>query len=871
MKYIHKSVISLIMIFLLGMIIPAKTEAAATSTLRIINAEYPTTLQTGEEFTVGGTIQSDYTITQVGFAIRSLDQSQLYDKIVVNNPGNPYTISSEVSDALEFDQLEAGSYRYMIYAKDASGASEYIFNEIFEIEEATNQSSASSSSTLRITSATYPTTLEEGESFSLSGTISSNYSLTQVAAAIRSTDLSILYDKVVVNNPSNPYSISTTINNGIEFENLSAGTYRYILCAKDSSGTVKNVVDRTFEVTARQTTATTSTLRITSATYPTTLEEGDSFTLSGTVSSNYSLTQVAAAIRSTDLSILYDKVVVNNPSNPYSISTTINNGMEFENLSAGTYRYILCAKDSSGTTKNVVDITFEVTAKQAAASTLRVVGATYPGTLKVGESFTLEGTVKCNYAITQIGFAIRSTDQTILYDKYVINSPHNPYVISTDVNNALEFENLAAGNYRYMIYAKDASGTSKYILNETFSVTTSGQTITSGDSTLRIVSATYPVTLEEGDSFTLSGTVMSNYSLTQVAAAIRSEDLTILYDKVVVNNPSNPYIIGTVIDNAMEFNRLEYGTYRYILTAKDASGAVKNLVDQTFEVTRGASTLAITNPVYPVSVAEGTDFEFGGTITSNYNVVSLAFTIINRTTDVTVRQKNIFQNATSYTIGSEVSEAMNIEDLPIGSYKYVAAARDESGNRLTLVNQNFSVVESNEGAQYAIWPLSQVYITQGAYDTYSHQTENAFDCVIHPITGARAFAPFDGRVVAAESTWGTIWFQSDEPVRYADGTYDYMTVIFMHGQNATSLLGRSFSQGTSFYILGGTGPSGPNTYDTHLHVEVYRGRVSTSGTTISSSLAWSYRGNVVPNRALYVDSSMTSMISTYGYSFQSIS
>ena len=67
-----------------------------------------------------------------------------------------------------------------------------------------------------------------------------------------------------------------------------------------------------------------------------------------------------------------------------------------------------------------------------------------------------------------------------------------------------------------------------------------------------------------------------------------------------------------------------------------------------------------------------------------------------------------------YTIGEEVNNAMDIAGLPTGSYKYVVAARDESGMRLTLINRNFTVVE-NQGSEFAIWPLSQVYITQGAY------------------------------------------------------------------------------------------------------------------------------------------------------------
>lgn len=620
--------------------------------------------------------------------------------------------------------------------------------------------------------------------------------------------------------------------------------------------------------------AEATTLRITSATYPTVLKQGQSFTVGGIVKSNYKINEVSVVIRSTDLSKLYCKIVVNNPSNPYTLGTAVDNAMKFDTLAIGTYRYMVYAKDASGAAKFILDKTFSVTAtgqtSVTAPSTLRVVGATYPSTLKVGASFNLQGTVKCNYAIKQVSCVIRSSDKSQLYYKVIVNNPRNPYEISTEINNAMKFSSLQTGNYRYMIYAKDASGTAKYILDEPFSVTTTGQPVNVGASTLRIVSPTYPTTLELGEGFSVTGIVKSNYKINEVAVVIRSTDLSKLYYKIVIPNPSNPYTIGAAVDNAMKFNALAEGTYRYMIFAKDASGAAKFILDKTFTVKDTASKLAISNPHYPISVVYGTEFKLEGTISSNYNVVSLAFTIIDTSTNVTVRKKNIFQEKKSYTIGTEVNEAMDIAGLPVGSYKYVVAARDESGNRLTLINRTFSVVE-NEGAEYAIWPLSQVYITQGAYDSYSHQTKNAFDCVISPITGAQAFAPFDGRVVAAESTWGTIWFQSDNKVRYADGTCDYMTVIFMHGKNATSLLGRSFKQGESFYVLGGTGPAGPNTYAVHLHIEVYKGRISPAGTIIDASSAWSYRGNVYPNKAFYVKSSITTIMNAYGYAFNKIS
>lgn len=620
--------------------------------------------------------------------------------------------------------------------------------------------------------------------------------------------------------------------------------------------------------------AEASTLRIVNATYPTVLKQGQSFTVGGIVKCNYAIKEVAFVIRSTDLSKVYYKTRILNPQNPYTVGAAVDNAMKFNALPIGKYRYMIYAKDASGTSKFILDKTFSVTATggstSSSPSTLRIVGPTYPTTLKVGSSFNLEGIVKCNYAIKQVAFVIRSSDKSQLYYKTVVNNPRNPYTVTAAVNNAMKFSSLKTGNYRYMVYAKDASGTSKYILDKPFSVTTTGLPSNSGDSTLRIVSPTYPVSLEKGQGFNVAGTVKSNYTLKEVAFAIRSENLDVLYDKIVIKNPRNPYIVGSVVDNALEFDKLGEGTYRYIIHGKDASGASKNLLDKKFTVEKGASTLKITNPHYPISVLQGTEFNLEGTISSNYNVISLAFTILDRSTDMTVRKKNIFQNDTTYTIGEEVNSAMDIAGLPTGSYKYVVAAKDESGLRLTLVNRNFEVVASQD-SEVAIWPLSQVYITQGAYDSYSHQTENAFDCVVQPITGAKAFAPFDGRVVAAEPTWGTIWFQSDNKVRYADGTYDYMTAIFMHGQNSTSLLGQSFRQGEAFYLLGGTGPSGPNTYDKHLHVEIYKGKVSPGGAIISANTAWSYRGNVYPNKALYVDKTKTTILNNYGYSFKTIS
>ncbi len=58
-------------------------------------------------------------------------------------------------------------------------------------------------------------------------------------------------------------------------------------------------------------------------------------------------------------------------------------------------------------------------------------------------------------------------------------------------------------------------------------------------------------------------------------------------------------------------------------------------------------------------------------------------------------------------------------------------------------------------------------------------------------------------------------------MRYADGSYDYMTVLFMHDDNIDNLtVGQMLTQGEYFYQSGTTG----NSSGAHIHVAVYRGQ-----------------------------------------------
>ena len=134
-------------------------------------------------------------------------------------------------------------------------------------------------------------------------------------------------------------------------------------------------------------------------------------------------------------------------------------------------------------------------------------------------------------------------------------------------------------------------------------------------------------------------------------------------------------------------------------------------------------------------------------------------------------------------------------------------------------------IMNSEGRELAIFVAESLVVTQGAFDEYSHMEQNALD--IYPMEGA-VRAPFNGQIVridATEISCNAVWFQSSAPVLYADGTYDYMTVCFLHDNDISDLaVGQGFTQGDYFYDSGDYGVSSGK----HVHVAVYRGEYNGS-------------------------------------------
>lgn len=135
----------------------------------------------------------------------------------------------------------------------------------------------------------------------------------------------------------------------------------------------------------------------------------------------------------------------------------------------------------------------------------------------------------------------------------------------------------------------------------------------------------------------------------------------------------------------------------------------------------------------------------------------------------------------------------------------------------------FPMYSTADSAEVALFPAYTMNLSQLAYEGYSHGDQNAIDI----LPNGNVFAPFSGEIVYVDANWGYAVLQSEHEVYWADGSYDYMTVGFMHDSDISDLyVGKKVKQGEDFYQAGGMGEGNPNAYGSHVHITVHRGKVT---------------------------------------------
>lgn len=181
--------------------------------------------------------------------------------------------------------------------------------------------------------------------------------------------------------------------------------------------------------------------------------------------------------------------------------------------------------------------------------------------------------------------------------------------------------------------------------------------------------------------------------------------------------------------------------------------------------------------------------------------------------------------------------------------------------------------------QSAIWFMEGFNITQST-NVGSHEGTQNFD--VYWEKNGEIKAPFDCKVVAyypAEESGNTVVVESIAPVRYANGTIEYMSMAFAHGNDIKNCIsayenGTIIKQGDVFYHQGNYGKWQGNSVNTHCHVTCIVGKYSeqkAKGENLWSSTSYSGIGytkyNIDPTEALVIPTNIP-IIQTQGLNFR---
>lgn len=128
------------------------------------------------------------------------------------------------------------------------------------------------------------------------------------------------------------------------------------------------------------------------------------------------------------------------------------------------------------------------------------------------------------------------------------------------------------------------------------------------------------------------------------------------------------------------------------------------------------------------------------------------------------------------------------------------------------------------GIQDILFPMQYMNITQGNNEQVSHIGVNALDLAGKDTDRDLFFAPFDVICITTGDKnveGNAVFWQSQNKVRYADGSIDYATIMVLHDDNLNGIYeGVKYTQGTQIAQEGTAG----NATGNHNHFEIAKGK-----------------------------------------------
>lgn len=212
----------------------------------------------------------------------------------------------------------------------------------------------SAATSLKLTDATYPTTLKQGDPFIARGLITSDYYIRKVVIGVYNSNGTAEFDYTGL-----PGEKSYDINDVdylLSFSKLKNGSYTYKIVASDDNSSDVVLLNKSFTVTSTGQAA--STLKITNAKYPDTLDVGEGFSVTGIVSSNYNIKRIVIGAYKADGTKGFEYIATPNAKS-FDINS-VDYSLPFSRLAAGSYTYKITASDTESSNVVLLNKSFTV-------------------------------------------------------------------------------------------------------------------------------------------------------------------------------------------------------------------------------------------------------------------------------------------------------------------------------------------------------------------------------------------------------------------------------------------------------------------------------------------------------------------------------
>ncbi len=665
------------------------------------NNTVPDTMKKGSSFSIQGTVTSEQSdLVYLTAGVYDSNGNFVTGRTIAPK-AKTYDIR-KLDSYISFNKLNEGKYIYAVIATNAENQNVALVNKQFTVT-ADGNAAPTVSDNMTVTNGTeIPDNIAKGKYLSIKGTITSeNSNITSLTVGVYDANNKFVTGKTV-NPDAKTYNLAN-LDNYVSFNALAEGTYTYAVIASNGANSNVTVVSKKFTVGSQ--TSVLDELKISNGTtVPQKLEKGKTVSVKGTVTSTISnITSLTVGIYENRQGgrIITEKTVIPN-AKTYDLSM-LDNDIAFNKLTDGTYAYVVIATNANNGNYTLTSQTFTVGdgGNQTTAQNCKISNGTkIPANLAVGKAVSVTGILTAPETITKVTAGVRKADSFGVGD-WVTYGTATPNAKSYDLHNldsAIAFNKLPAGNYVYCVEVTTASGV---VISEDgaqqFTVGNGGGQTTAQN--CKISNGTkIPANLAVGKAVSVTGILTAPETITKVTAGVRKADSFGVGDWVTYGTATpnaKSYDLHN-LDSAIAFNKLPAGNYVYCVEVTTASGVVIP-EDGAQHFTVGNVTtedkMTVTNgTVIPSKLEKGKAVSVKGTITSaSSNITELTVAVCDAKSGGFMTGRTITINSKSYDL-SKLDAYVAFDKLPDGEYKYyVMASNAGNPNGVVVTETTFTV------------------------------------------------------------------------------------------------------------------------------------------------------------------------------------